>query len=278
MFGREFKGLYLSVVCRWLPAIALTVSLAVSLRAQIGIFSSDSAAGGSSGTSVSADLATARTLPARELEFSLEQTGDGLEASGRYQAARSAYAQIANPSATVWNKMGVSYQMLYNLKDAMRCYKESLKLRPAYPDVLNNLGTVEELLGDYSAAERDYRKALKNRPNNAQVLKNLGTNLLMQGEHDKSAAAYKQALAMNPHILDPYSGPRVEEAEGKLVGVASYMKAQSCARAGLIDCALSYLQRAFNEGSATVKRVRTDADFASLRGTPALARLLAQEQ
>lgn len=278
MFGREFKGLCLSVVCRWLPAIALSVSLPISLQAQIGNFSSDSAAAGSSGTNVSADLETAGTPSAQDLKFSLEQKGDSLEASGHYQAASNAYAQIAHPSAAVWNKLGESYQMLYDLKDAMRCYKESLKLRPANPGVLNNLGTVEELLGDHSAAERDYRRALKNDPNNAQILKNLGTSLLMQGENDKSAAAYKKALNLNPHILDAYPGPRVEEDEGKLAGVASYIKAQSCARAGLIDCALSYLQRAFNEGSATVKRVSTDADFASLRGTPALARLLAQEQ
>ena len=132
MFGREFKGMYHSTVCRWLPAIALIVSLPVSLRAQTGIFSSDP--GGSSGTNVSADPSTAGSHPAQELEFSLEQMGDSLETSGRYQAASMAYAQIAYPSATVWNKMGVSYQLLYNLKDAKRCYKQSLKLRPANPD------------------------------------------------------------------------------------------------------------------------------------------------
>jgi tetratricopeptide (TPR) repeat protein len=278
MFSREFKGFYLSVVCRWLPAIALTVFVSVSLKAQNGNLAFDSAAGSYSASSASADFTGAETPPIQKLKFSLEQMGDSLEASGRYQAAVSAYAQIAHPTAGVWNKRGVSYQMLFDLKDALRCYKASLKLLPTNPDVLNNLGTVEELLGDFSAAERHFRKSLKLEPNSAQILKNLGTNLLMQGEDDKSAAAYKQALALNPHIFDSYPGPRVEEPEGRLAGVASYMKAQSCARAGLTDCALLYLQRAFNEGSATVKRVSTDADFASLRGTPALARLLSQEQ
>ena len=54
--------------------------------------------------------------------------------------------------------------------------------------------------------------------------------------------------------------------------------ARSCARAGLTDCAFAYLERAFHEGSATVNRVTADQDFANLRGTPALARLFADEK
>ncbi len=278
MFGREFKGTYLSAVCRWLPAIALSLSLPISLHAQVGNFADDSPDGDAPAINAPADIATVVTPPPLKTpQLSLEQMGDRLEASGRFQAADHAYSQIVRPSASVLNKMGVAYQMLGDLKDAMRCYKSSLKLLPN-PDVFNNLGSAEELLGDFSAAERDYRKALRLEPNDARVLKNLGTNLLMQGRDDKSAEAYKQALVIDPHIFDHYSGPQVVEPEGKLLGVASYMKAESCARAGLTDCALTYLQRAFNEGSATVKKVNADADFAELLGTPALARILAREQ
>jgi tetratricopeptide (TPR) repeat protein len=277
MFGREFKVTCPSAFCRWLPAIALSLSLPISLQAQVSNLAVDSAAEDSSVTNASADISTMLT-PRDAPQLSIEKMGDSLEASGRFRAANDAYSQIARPSAAVLNKMGVAYQMLYDLKDAMRCYKSSLKLQPTNPNVLNNLGSAEELLGDFSAAERDYRKALKLEPNDARVLKNLGTNLLMQGRDNKSADAYKQALAIDPHIFDHYSGPQVEEPEGKMLGVASYMKAQSCARAGLTDCALTYLQRAFNEGSATVKKVSADDNFTNLLGTPALARILAQEQ
>ena len=64
-------------------------------------------------------------------------------------------------TAAIWNKMGIAYQMMFNSKDAMRCYKESLKLDPANPQVLNNLGTVYASLKEYGQADRMYRKALK---------------------------------------------------------------------------------------------------------------------
>ncbi len=45
-----------------------------------------------------------------------EQIGDSLSAHQRYQAAIAAYAKVTNPSAGVWNKMGIAYQMMFNLE------------------------------------------------------------------------------------------------------------------------------------------------------------------
>ena len=41
----------------------------------------------------------------------------------RYQAAIEAYKQAPQNSAAVWNKMGIAYQMMFNLPDATRCYE-----------------------------------------------------------------------------------------------------------------------------------------------------------
>ena len=57
--------------------------------------------------------------------------------------------------------MGIDYQMMFNSKDASRCYKESLKLDPRNPQVLNNLGTVYASTQGLWPADRLYRKALK---------------------------------------------------------------------------------------------------------------------
>jgi tetratricopeptide (TPR) repeat protein len=279
MFDRKLKVLHPSAAYRWLSAIALVLILPVGLQAQVGRTAQSSADFDSDAPTASVDRPRLATRTAQEPRFTAEQEGDRLRMSGHYQAANQAYAQIPHPSALVWNKMGISYQMLYDLKEAMRCYKESLKLQPANPFVLNNLGTVQELLGSYSAAERNYRKALKLVPNDTEALRNLGTNLIRQGEYDRGADAYKQALAINPHILDDHFGPQVEEPlRGAGRGASSYIKARSCAEAGLTDCALTYLERAFDEGSATVQSVASEADFASLRGTPELARLIAEQK
>jgi len=271
---RKIRDSYRSAVYRWLPAVTLSLALPASIYAQPGLTASHFAGGNFDGTSAPGNIAT--NAPA---QITPEEMGDRLSHSGHYQAAAEAYAQDQHPSASVWNKMGIAYQMLYDLKDAARCYKEALKTLPGNPWLLNNLGTVEELLKNYSDAERDYRKAHDLAPNDAIILKNLGTALIMQGENDKGAEAYKQALAINPHIFEDQRGPAViDPSSAQKLGAESYIKAQICAQAGLTDCALSHLREAFDEGAATAKKVADDADFASLRGTPAMARLLAQQQ
>jgi tetratricopeptide (TPR) repeat protein len=274
----KIQCFYPSARFSWLPAIALYFSLSASPQAQVGLAEGYLADKGSAATAATAGTPTAAATSEQAPKLTPEQMGDRLAASLRYQAALQAYAQVAQPSAALWNKIGVSYQMLGDLKDAVRCYKASLKLRPANPSVLNNLGTVHDLLGNLPAAERDYRKAIKLNPDDAKALSNLGTNLLNQREYKKGAEAYQQALAINPHVLDAGFGIHQDEPSDKqALGAANYFKARSCAQAGLTDCALTYLEMAFAEGFATVKSVAADADFASLRGTPALARLLAQQ-
>jgi tetratricopeptide (TPR) repeat protein len=272
----EAKRYYSSAFYGWLLAIALSLSLQASMQAQAGLTAGESVDVFSAGTAASGDMATISQAPP---QLSLEEKGDALSASGHYLAAIKAYSEISQPSAALWNKMGMAYQLVYDLKDAVRCYRESLKLQPANAYALNNLGTVDDLQLNFPAAERDYRKALKLRPNDAHALRNLGNNLLMQREYDKSADAYQRALAIDPHVLDPHYGRQVEVlGAGQALGPGNYVKARSCAREGLTDCALAYLERAFNEGSATAKKVADDADFASLRDTPAMARLLARQQ
>lgn len=206
-----------------------------------------------------------------------EENGDILEVRGRYQAAIESYAKEQQPSAEVWNKMGIAYQMLYDLKDAARCYKHALQLAPTNPNVLNNLGTVEDLLGDLPAAEHFYRKSLNLQADSAVTMKNLGTNLLSQHQYGRGAEAYKRALALDPHVFDPYEGPGVDvPAPASERGTINYFAAETCAGAGLKDCALNFLRKAINEGAATIKRVSADNAFQDLRGNPDLEKLLAE--
>lgn len=263
----------------WLVALALCFSLSASPQAQVGLTGEHLADNGSAATADTGKTPTAVAPSDLGPKLTPEQIGDRLASSRRYQAAIQAYAQVAQPSAVLWNKMGVSYQMLGDFKDAIRCYKASLKLQSANPSALNNLGTAQELLGNLPAAEREFRKAIRLNPDDAKALSNLGTNLLNQREYEKGAEAYQQALAIDPHILDVRFGIHQDQPTDKQARSAvNYFKARSCARAGLTDCALTYLEKAFDEGFATAKRVAADSDFASLRGTPAYDRLLAQQQ
>lgn len=209
------------------------------------------------------------------LELTPEELGDIYEIRGRYHAAAVTYAKVEQPSAAVWNKMGIAYQMLFDLKDAMRCYKEALRLDSSNPRVLNNMATIYEQQRQFSKAEHYYRRALKFDDQNPVLLKNLGTNQLMQHKHEAGAKAYRAALALDPHIFERREGPQMNDpAPASERGTTNYFKAQSCARAGLNDCALTHLRKAINEGAASRKRIVADRAFDALRESPGLQKLL----
>lgn len=206
-----------------------------------------------------------------------EQTGDSLEAHQRYQAAIEAYSKAPQMTAGIWNKMGISYQMMFNAKDAMRCYRESLKVDPRNPQVMNNLGTVYASLKDYPQSDRMYRKALKIDPQNATILKNLGTNLLTEKKYDKGWAMYQEAIKVDPQIFADRSSPKVENpATVQERGAMNYYMALGCARSGYAECALSYLRAALDEGFISRKKIAAAAEFASLHENPAFQQLMAE--
>ena len=209
---------------------------------------------------------------------SAEQLGDSLVAHQRYQAAIAAYSSAPEMTADLWNKMGIAYQMLFNATDATRCYKESLKLDAANPQVMNNLATVYASLKLYGQADRMYRKALKLDPKSAIILKNYGTNLLAEHKYNRGWEAYQQALAIDPQIFADHNGPSVQNPSNvQDRGAVNYYMAAGCARAGYTDCALQYLRMALDEGFTTRKKVQADSQFASLRDNPAFRQLLAEQ-
>jgi len=217
--------------------------------------------------------------PPQPAELTPEQTGDLDYLRQRYQAAIEAYIKVEPPSAAVWNKMGIAYQMLFDTKDAARCYKQALKMDPQNTHALNNLATLEDSTMDFAHAEEHYRKALKIEPRSATIWKNLGTNLFMQHLYEKGAEAYSQALAIDPHVFDESPGPSISHpAPSQDRGATAYFKARTCARAGLDDCALANLRKAFDDGVATMEKVNRESDFAALRTTQNYAKLVANEQ
>jgi tetratricopeptide (TPR) repeat protein len=207
-----------------------------------------------------------------------EQLGDTYMLHQRYQEAINAYKKAPRDSPDAWNKMGIAYQMMFNLDQATRCYKMSLKLNPNNAHVLNNLGTIYDSLKELRQAERMYRRALKADPQSAITYKNLGTNLLAQQKYSKGWDAYKAALALDPNIFANSSTLRVQAgASLEERGALNYYMARGCARAGQTDCAIEYLRLALTEGYTTAKKLAADTDFASLHGAPAFQQLLATQ-
>ncbi len=106
---------------RWLTALVVTAFVSAISMA---IFAQTPPA-----QSASASSPAAPKVAGPQFQPTPEQVADSLMAHQRYQAAIESY-KTAAPSADNWNKMGVAYQLMFNLVDAERCYQAALKLDP----------------------------------------------------------------------------------------------------------------------------------------------------
>ena len=264
--------------CRCLPALtaaAVLISLSSTGSPQTPPADSTVSLATPAVAPAQAPQAIAVPVPPPVSALTPEQLGDTLMARQRYQAAIEVYKKGPRDSAELWNKMGIAYQLMFNLEEATRCYERSLKLDPHNSVVLNNLGTVYDSLKQYPSAERMYHKAIKYDPKSALIYKNLGTNLLSQHKYKRGWEDYKQALAIDPEIFQRSTAPRVENpATVGDRGAMNYYLAKGCVRAGMNDRAIEYLRMALNEGFTNPKKIKADSEFASLRGIPAFEQLL----
>ncbi|MGH9343172.1 MAG: tetratricopeptide repeat protein [Terriglobia bacterium] len=220
-----------------------------------------------------------KVVPAPAIDATPEQIGDALLARQHYQQAIAEYNQVPRKSAGVWNKIGIAYQQMFDERDAMRCYKQSLRLNPRDAQVVNNLGTVYDSLKDYRKAQHYYRKSLKLNPDSALVAKNLGTSLLARRKYAQGWDMYEQALALNPHVFDEQGASIVENpATIAERGAMNYYMAKGCVQAGLTDRAISYLRLALSEGFTNPKKIAEDSSFARLRGIPAFQQLMVEQR
>jgi Tfp pilus assembly protein PilF len=208
-----------------------------------------------------------------------EELGNMLLAERRYQAAIEAYRKSPHPSADVWNRMGIAYQQLFNINDAMRCFQASLKLNPKNGDVLNNIGTIYVSLKDFRSADQSYRKALKLEPRSAVILKNYGTELMLRRKYNQGDRMYAKAASIDPTIFQGSSGFSIADPTStRDRGAMNYYMAKTCARAGMKGPAIDYLRKALSEGYADRQKIMADSEFASLRGMPDFEMLLNEQK
>lgn len=203
-----------------------------------------------------------------------ENIADSLMAHQRYQAAIEQY-KLAPGSPEVLNKMGVAYQLLFDVDAAGKCYKEALRKEPKNAKYLNNMGSIYMAQKEYSTAVKTYRKAVKYDPDSALYQKNLGTALFADRDYKRGWVAYQQALKLDPEIFDHSASVRVENP-GSIQdrGAMNFYMAKSCVKAGLPERAIEYLRLALNEGFTTPKKIIADAEFDPLRKVPAFQQMM----
>jgi tetratricopeptide (TPR) repeat protein len=225
-------------------------------------------------SSSATDVAT----PPPSAALSPEIQGDLLMVHRSYAAAIEAYQRETQPSAKLWNKIGVAYHHMFALEQARKYYQMALAMKPDFPEALNNLAAVYHGQHEYRQAERTYKLALKYAPGAAITYCNLGTSYFADEKYKPGMEAYRKALALNPNIFDPGQTQIVQETTSRRQLVAvNYYLAKTYATAGKMQEALGYLRKALEAGFNDRKQLMKDKEFAALRSTPEFHQLMVEE-
>lgn len=88
-----------------------------------------------------------------------------------------------------------------NLAEAIRCYREAIRLQPEFVPTYNNLANALQAKGDFESALAAIRQALVMEPDKAALHCTLGSLLWLQDQPQAAIAAYERAVALQPELF-----------------------------------------------------------------------------
>ena len=209
-------------------------------------------------------------MPPKDLEEATlhERRGDSFFARKMYEDAIVEYRKavaIDRYNASTLNRLGLVYHQSQKLAEAERYYREALKQNPFFIEVLNNIGTVEYVRQHYDTALEQYEKALKIRPESPTILLNMGACLFDMKRYDEALKATQRALEIDPRVLDRSSGfGTLIQTSRRNDPTVSFYFAKIYAARGEKELAISYLNRALDEGFKEYDKIKAEPAFAPL--------------
>jgi tetratricopeptide (TPR) repeat protein len=127
--------------------------------------------------------------------------GFALTARGRPDEAIKHYKEALrlNPDYEPANiNLGLALLSQGKFDECIDYYQEVLRVNPGYARVHNNLGAVLWRLGKIEKATVHFRKAVLLKPDYAEAHNSLGAALIFKGEIEKAIAHLQKALRLNP--------------------------------------------------------------------------------
>ena len=209
----------------------------------------------------------------------LEEHGDVLKAQKNYLDAIDYYeaALKKKPSAIVENKIGMSYLLIGNMKNAEKALKKAVKTDKNYAEAYNNLGVVYYYKKKYRPAEKSYKKAIELRES-ASFHSNLGTVYMERKKYQEGMAEYEKAYALDPDVFERSSRNGISARMGSPADRARfyYVMAKLYASNGDLDKSIEYLKKSLEDGYPDIDKVYKDAEFAGLRKDQRFTALMSQ--
>lgn len=126
-----------------------------------------------------------------------------------------------------FSNLGVAYENIGMLNEAVTSYLTALKINPNYVDALANLGNSYLKQNKLEEAITSYQKTIQLNNTHAEAHNNLGTAYTKINKLDLAVGAFKNSLQINPNYLDALInlGHALQE-QGKITDAAgAYQKA-----------------------------------------------------
>jgi Flp pilus assembly protein TadD len=118
--------------------------------------------------------------------------------TGCHFAARGSISSAARSH----NERGLSLLAKGQTDDAIREFREALRIQPDYADVYLNLGNALMTVGRTDEALTHFQRALMLQPNHAEAHNALGVVLAENGRIDEAIAHYQTALRIKPDFAE----------------------------------------------------------------------------
>ena len=113
--------------------------------------------------------------------------------------------EIKNDYAEAYNNLGVVFQKLYNLNEAIINYKKSLIYKSNFSEAHNNLGSAYFKLGKFEEAIEEFNHSIKIKDDYFEAYTNLGNTLSELGKHEEAIVNYEHAISINRDYVEAHS-------------------------------------------------------------------------
>lgn len=110
---------------------------------------------------------------------------------------------VTHDNAVAHSNLGVAYEQSGRKTEAMREYREAVRLNPGMGQAQNNLASLMEASSQYDEALVHYREALRLKPGAWQACANLAACLARLGRVEEAEAPYESALRLAPRDPRP---------------------------------------------------------------------------
>ncbi|MDI6828415.1 MAG: tetratricopeptide repeat protein [Armatimonadota bacterium] len=134
---------------------------------------------------------------------------------------------VTSGNALACNNLGLAYERLKRIDDAIIWYSRALEIEPRYPFAHLNLGRALEAVGRFDEAIEHYIAAIRFKPDFAQAHNNFALLLACKGKVAEAIDEYRKAIAINPNYAEAHYNLAILLADiGRLdEAVAHYQEA-----------------------------------------------------